>query len=174
MKRIALAVAAMQTGEAMTTAPEMYRVLLRDRVAPALRAMGFKGSGRLYKLDDGQCFARLGFQASRYNTLGEVRFAINLCVVGRRSWAEARERADHLPEVPQVGVYYGTYAEPGFSARLGNLFPDPVDHWWTIRREEPAEAVAEEVIAAVRDYGLPALLDARRRVGDDRTDTADA
>jgi hypothetical protein len=31
---------------------DIYRVLLRDLVAPELRTMGFKGSGSRYRLDD--------------------------------------------------------------------------------------------------------------------------
>jgi hypothetical protein len=157
----------------LDSAPESYRALLRDEIGPGLRALGLKGSGRVYSLDDDVCWARLGLQASRHNSDQEVRFTINLCVVGREAWARARDAAPHLPEVPRVGVEYGRYAKLDFSQRLGWLMPGRQDRWWTVL-SEGATGVGGEVLDAVRVYGLPALLAARARVEDARAEGAGA
>src|SRR5687767_2928330 len=97
--------------------------MLRDLVGPELRLLGFKGSGRLFSMDDHRCWSRLGFQASRYNSLSEVRFTVNLCVVDRERWLAARAQAPHLPAVPVVGHYYGRHARLDWQARIGELMP---------------------------------------------------
>ncbi|MDG6102317.1 hypothetical protein Daura_43695 [Dactylosporangium aurantiacum] len=115
---------------------------------------GFTGSGRLYRLDD-LVFARLGFQSSRWNSVDEVECTVNLMVVGRAHWAGHRAAAPHLPEVPSPGTEYGRHARVWWR-RLGHLMPVNGDTWWTVT-SHAAAGVADEVVAAVVEDGLPAM-----------------
>lgn len=89
------------------TAQDAYRTALRDVVAPALREMGFKGSGKLYRLDDEKYWARLGFQSSASNSAERVKFTLNMLVADKHAWASSRDERPYLPEVPSPNVGYG-------------------------------------------------------------------
>jgi hypothetical protein len=52
-----------------------YRAMLRDDIAPALRALGLKGSGSRYSLPDPESWALLGFQASTVVSSGPAAWA---------------------------------------------------------------------------------------------------
>jgi hypothetical protein len=59
-----------------------------------------------------------------------------------------------MPERPSAN----TYAGPGEQIRIGALIPVSDldwDRWWHLDGRVPPEAIAEEVLAAVRDHGLP-------------------
>lgn len=137
------------------TAQDAYNSVLRDVVAPALREMGFKGSGKLYRLDDEKCWARLGFQSSVSNSAERVKFTVNLLVSDKDAWTRSRDERPYLPEVPSPNVSYG---QPVWWERIGALMPSGRDQWWTITNPRVASNVALEVVAAVRDFALPALI----------------
>lgn len=141
-------------GPAVGSVQDIYRVLLRDLVAPELRAMGFKGSGSRYRLDDQEFWAVLGFQASAYNTSKAMRFTANLCVVGRSVWDSARRERPYLPESPAPNVYYGTFT---WHRRIGRLMPHEADLWWDLDHATEPAVIADEVVTAIRDFGLPAM-----------------
>ncbi len=50
------------------TAQETYASMLREQIAPRLRALGFQGSGGVYRLPDEREWRQLGFQKDRYST----------------------------------------------------------------------------------------------------------
>ncbi|MEU4712885.1 DUF4304 domain-containing protein [Micromonospora purpureochromogenes] len=137
------------------TAQDAYHSVLRDVVAPALREMGFKGSGKLYRLDDEKCWVRLGFQSSVSNSAARVKFTVNLLVADKDAWTGSRDEKHYLPEVPSPNISYG---QPFWWERIGALMPSGRDHWWTITDPLVASNVALEVVAAVRKFALPALI----------------
>ncbi|MGC4810083.1 DUF4304 domain-containing protein [Micromonospora sp. DT228] len=131
-----------------------YRAMLRDDVAPALRALGFTGSGSRYTLPDPESWALLGFQSSRYNTRGRLTFTVNLCAVPRIVWQSRRREQSQLPLKPSPGTYYGDFV---WSWRIGHLMPVNEDVWWDLNEDVEATDVASEVVTAIEAYGLPAL-----------------
>ncbi|MGN9906378.1 DUF4304 domain-containing protein [Phytohabitans sp. LJ34] len=138
----------------MSSVQDVYRAMLRDRVAPGLRALGFKGSGARYRLDDEECLAQLGFQSSAYNTSASLSFTLNLSVVSRLVWESARREQPYLPTSPSPNVFYGTYV---WQRRIGQLMPTQSDLWWDLEHDADPAAVADAVVTAVHDYGLPAM-----------------
>lgn len=131
-----------------------YRAMLRDDIAPALRALGLKGSGSRYSLPDPESWALLGFQSSRFNTSEALTFTVNLCAVSRLVWESRRREQSHLPEKPSPGIFYGRFS---WSCRLGHLMPENRDVWWDLDEDADAKDVASEVVATISAYGLPAL-----------------
>jgi hypothetical protein len=142
----------------MPTAQETYGELLKKRVAPALRELGFKGSGQNYRLPSDDYWALLGFQKSTSSDASRVRFTANVLVVSRADWDAVREERPRLPERPTATTFWGTFV---WQKRIGELLPGGEDLWWEVAAGVGASELADAVIWAVQDYVLPAM---RRRM----------
>src|SRR4051794_9336737 len=103
--------------EADESATECYKRLLTENFAPALRDLGFTGSGRVYVLPDERDWVMLGFQSSSASNPEWAKFTMNLLVVGKDAWTEARSRSSQLPAKPtpnEVGPHR-------YRQRIGHL-----------------------------------------------------
>lgn len=136
------------------SAQQRCAVLMRDLLAPALRELGLKGSGGTFVLDDPVSWAIVGFQRSVRNDRSRVQFTINLTVVGRAAWADARRSHPYLSARPAPNLRYGN---PTWQQRIGILLPSGVDTWWAVDSGTDLDGLTREVIAAIRDHGLPAM-----------------
>jgi Domain of unknown function (DUF4304) len=141
-------------------AQEKFAAMLRDEVAPALRELGFKGSGQSYQIPNETCWALLGFQKNKWSSADHVMFTANVTVVSRAAWDEARAERPYLKERPSPNSYYGTFA---WQDRIGMLMPRGEDHWWDVVAETDMRDTAASVVEAVRDFVLPAMRDEIRR-----------
>ncbi|HJW50285.1 MAG TPA: DUF4304 domain-containing protein [Candidatus Limnocylindria bacterium] len=139
--------------------------MLRDVIAPALRGLGFQGSAQSFVLRSDTHWALVGFQKSRDRYADSVKFTVNVTVVAREIWKVWREASPHLPARPHANVSYGPGSrqlDPDVRAaysweRIGVLMPVRNDYWWEIRADTDTTHVAEEVIAAIRDYAIPEI-----------------
>ena len=139
------------------TAQERFDEMMKGLVAPALRAHGFTGSGRSYRIPSQEWWALLGFQKSRYNDARAMQFTINVSVTPKKAWADARIGQEHwMPERPSPNT---RYAAPWWGARIGLLLPQREDKWWILSPESESAKVAAEVVNAIRDVALPAMLE---------------
>lgn len=140
------------------TAQDAFQAMMRERIAPALRELGCKGSGQTYVLPSEDYWALIGFQKSSQGDARSTRFTINVTVVARREWAQARLEQQHLPERPSPITRFG---EPAWQVRIGRLLPDASggwsDRWWDVPAEGAADRTVAEVIEAIRDHALPAM-----------------
>jgi hypothetical protein len=148
-----------------TTTQDYYTTLIRDHISPALRQLGLKGSGGTYVLPDATHWAIIGFQRSIFGDRHEQKFTINLTVVGREEWVAARSTKPYLPERPSPGTFYGNWV---WGRRIGELMPSAQDHWWWFTPGTDLDSLTTEVIAMIREYGLPAMR-ARLAAPDDET-----
>ena len=144
----------------MTDPQDPYRTFLRERIAPALRGLGFRGSGNRFVLPDDRYWALVGFQADwRGPRHGVVSFTMNLTVANKAAWHQTRLQELYYPATPSANSSYGM--EPAEVIRIGHLIPvsdNLWDRWWTIGRPSSSpDRVAQEVIAATRDHALPWL-----------------
>ena len=137
-------------------AQAMFQSVLRDQVAPVLRAHGWKGSGREYKRASDLYRAFINFQKSVHNTKDEVEFTVNLGVlnddaIAERSaaWGEAIEQwGRDVIAIPTWGSWV---------TRIGFLLPTRRDKWWRLVTGKSPEKIATEVVNALTDYALPAV-----------------
>ena len=136
----------------MATVQQVYRHLLQDEIAPALRELGLDGSGRIFRFDSDDAWGRLGFRTASRDD-GSIRFTVDLCVVSKLVWDSARRAQPSRHDQPVPGVYNGTFV---WDKRIGLLMPDPADLWWRVDAGTDIGSVAADVIAAIRDFGLPA------------------
>jgi hypothetical protein len=136
----------------METAQESYRRMLRDHIAPGLRQLGFKGSGKSYRLpNDAGYNALIDFQASRHSTKSTVEFTVNLAVWHPRAtedWAEAQREWPNACVFPLWGQW---------SARLNDLAPQTIEQWEKAEPSSPMELVAEKVLDAIREHVVGAM-----------------
>ena len=170
----------------METAQESFKRLLRDRVAPVLRAEGLRGSGASFVLPDPTWWAQVGFQKSKWNNADEVTFTVNLTLTDKAWWDhERREHSpmhDHAPPGTDQAAWdaerlarsaYPVRPSPnvfnwGNAQRIGHLMPGVgKDHWWTLSADN-ADTVMEEALqalvarAAVASQSTPAGVATRR------------
>jgi hypothetical protein len=133
---------------------EAFRLLLREHLGPALRELGFIGSGSAYRLPLPNAIALLGFQRSRHNDRERVSFTVNLTAGPATAWEAARRAYPFLPERPAANTRY-----PGglWHGRLGMQLPEPRDVWWELAPGTHPETLAAEVIDTIREHGMPAL-----------------
>jgi hypothetical protein len=123
------------SGHQELTAQELFKQMMRDPVAPPLRELGMQGSVRRgFRYQRGDYTGFLGVEKHRYSTRHEAEFTVN------------------------VGATYTPTQQSYWYDRLGFLMPARHDTWWTLRVGQPIEPVADEVLAAIRDYGWPAIL----------------
>lgn len=146
---------------AVATAQDSFKAMLREEIGPALRELGFKGSGQRFELPSDRYWALIGFQRSAWSDSAEVRFTINVTVASRSGWAEARSTRPFLGERPAPNAIYSapTIAMQDYvwQSRIGRLLPAGTDRWWQVSAGMDARPVAAEVIGVIRDYALPAM-----------------
>ncbi len=129
--------------------------MVRDRLAPALRAMGFRGSGQAYTLPSDTHWAMLGLQRDKWSDRNRLAFTVNVSVVSRSAWEQTRER------VPWVGVRPSANGvEPvdyELQVRIGDLCGRG-DYWWPVSADGSDEdSTLDDVLAVIEQYALPAL-----------------
>ena len=112
------------------TAQVTFARFLKERFAPALRDLGFKGSGSRYRLDRQPFQGGLSFQKSKYSNRAVVEFTINL-------WVR------HLPTEQ---TFWGD--------RIGSIMPEAADFWWRLPAAAALDALQMDVVGAVRDYAV--------------------
>ncbi len=128
--------------------------MVKTQLAPHLRDLGFKGSGRHYDLQCPEHWALLGLQSSRWSDSSEVTFTVNLLVVSREAWEREIVQRPFIGPKPSANTHPGVFA---WWKRLGTLMPDGEDKWWPVRAGKNTSEVAQEVLEAIEMYGLPAM-----------------
>ncbi|MEU9140423.1 DUF4304 domain-containing protein [Streptomyces sp. NPDC048404] len=141
----------------MTTAFDVLSTALRTGVAPGLRGMGFVGSGQSFELRDPEVWRLLGIQKSSFNSASQVEFTLNLLSGRKIDWEQAREAHAYLPVRPNASTVYAP-ATGVRTVRIGRLMPERRDHWWEVGASTSPAKLAADVLSAVKEFALPALL----------------
>ncbi len=137
------------------TPQQVYDRLMKESFAPALRAVGLKGSGGRFELPTQKYWAQVGFQKSAHSDSQALTFTVNLSVIGRDVWAEQASAKPHLGKKPAPSTFYGSWAE---QIRIGQLAPSGEDLWWWLRRGEDPRPVDEHVVSILIDAAVPWLI----------------
>ena len=137
----------------MKTAQELLKQLLKTSVAPKLRECGLSGSGQNYSIKSDDYWALLSFQKSVYSNSADLRFTVNVYVVSKSDWDSERLKRSYYPEKPSATVHWAV----GWNSRIGDVLPIKKDYWWSLNGGADLQKLAEEVIAAIRDFAIPAM-----------------
>jgi hypothetical protein len=137
----------------MGEAQDRFGRLLKTVWGPALRELGLSGSAKVWIVPDERDWAMLGFQASQASTGDEAKFTINLMVVGKAAWEEARLRNSYYSAKPSPN----SIAFHRYQQRAGHLTHGR-DHWWRLAGDGSNEnQIAAEVLKALREVIVPKL-----------------
>jgi hypothetical protein len=154
LPRLAVPYVAVVHHARVASAPDQYKRMLRQEIAPALRDLGMEGSASNFVLPDPDHYLLVGIQGSRSNTAGVVRFTVNLAVISKAKWKQGWRAWWGRPSATAQGPV-GTYM------RLGELTPQHDDVWWELTPDADTATLAAEVVQAVQQFGLVWLLEAR-------------
>jgi hypothetical protein len=136
------------------SAQDTFKRMIREKIAPELRAFGFKGSGQRFVLPSESHWALLGFQRSAWGDSRKGSFTINLTVVSKDAWEQSRAERPHRGSIPAANSYEGV---PVWEDRIGMLMPGSFDQWWEVCAGESTDHVARDVVSAVEVYALPEM-----------------
>ncbi|MFE5337225.1 DUF4304 domain-containing protein [Isoptericola sp. NPDC056573] len=139
----------------MITAQEHFRAVVRDRLAPALRSMGLRGSGQIYTLPSESCWAQLGLQRHKWSDRTAVQFTANLNVVSRSTWEQALVLWPDIGAKPTPNVF--TPVADVCNERIG-LVAGVGDCWWPLSADgRDDDATCRDFLTMVGEHGLPFL-----------------
>ena len=138
----------------------MYKRMLRDLVAPALRKMGFKGSGSNYSMNRDDWVISLGFQKSRWSTRATVEFDVNVAVAHPATQAAFKAANE---EARALGNAFEMAPSGSYWDRLSILAPGREQFGWSVGPGNPPDHVAQDVLACVEEYFLPTMIEQMAR-----------
>jgi hypothetical protein len=146
-------------------AKRRFDELIKRILAPGLRAMGFVGSGRSYRLKAVTDFyAQIGVH--RLGTFPDsIRFTLTFSLISVEHWENYRARSADVRRRPTPVMAYG-WGEWGccwWARAIEFMATARAEHrnrdeGFLVSTREPVEPVGEEALAVVREYGLPFLL----------------
>lgn len=135
------------------SAQDWFRLMIDMGLAPGLRALGFVGAGRRYRMEMSGHRAEVEIVQSQSLIDARVRFTLNLRVPSRDEWSQqlrVRPYSTPRPSAPN-----------GWEATIGQLVKvggHPVeDLWWELEVGHPFDSLAREVLTMLTTFGLPAL-----------------
>jgi hypothetical protein len=126
---------------------------MKDRIAPRLRECGLKGSGQNYYLPSKSHWALIGFQKSMFSDYSELKFTVNLYVVNKNDWENARKEKSYFPVKPTPTTKWVI----GWERRIGFLLPERCDHWWSMENNSNLDMISDQVVEFMVKYALPAV-----------------
>lgn len=140
----------------MGRASQTFTDFMRDDIAPGLRELGFKGSGKRFYLPDTDHYAVVSFHTNKTVFPDRVKFTLNVSIVDKASWERARAVSPALPQQPSAVASYGL--DDGVWWQPVGMFVGGHERWWTLDAAGTRrEFVAREVLGAVQDAVLPVL-----------------
>lgn len=87
--------------------PDRSRGVQRDaavRHSPRVARTRVQGFGQTFELADERFWPLLGFQKSLASDRSMVKFTVNLCVIDKAQYSEAREEASYLSPKPTPNI----------------------------------------------------------------------
>jgi len=136
-------------------AQDWFRFMVDTNLAPGLRALGFFGVGRRFRIEGTRHWGEVLVEQARSFTARAVRFTVHVGVISRDEWAEQLRVRPYYPagEVTQ--------SHAGWQAPIGELVTvagHPIGElWWELEIGRPFDSLANEVLTAVREFALPAM-----------------
>lgn len=141
------------TGASDVTAQAALASALRDVVAPAARAHGYKGSAPNWRRSNASGdWAVVNVQSSSYSTAGHLRCVINLAVAPEPWLRWEREKLGaRMPKqvVESLGLFRERLHPTGT--------PEGADGWWEVEDADSARVAAVDMVGQLERDGWPVL-----------------
>ena len=141
-------------------AQEWFRFMVDSNLAPGLRALGFFGVGRRFRIESNRHWGEIVVEQARSFTARAVRFTVHVGVISRDEWNQQLRVRPYYP-VSRAAPAPTTDTGTGWEAPIGELvtvagFPIG-ELWWELEVGRPFDSLAREVLSAVREFALPAM-----------------
>ncbi|WP_169514580.1 DUF4304 domain-containing protein [Actinokineospora enzanensis] len=139
---------------AVRNADEWFRLMVETGLAPGLRALGLSGTGRTFRVVRDAHIGQVSILQSSRSSTYSTRFTLSLSVNATDEWAAQLRIRPYARAAGHQGS--------GWQERIGNLMlvggGVPIgDLWWKIEAGKPFGNLSDEVLTAVREFGLPAI-----------------
>lgn len=147
------------------SAQDWFRLMIDMGLAPGLRALGFVGAGRRFRMEVERHWAEVSVAQSQSLSEGRVRFTLNLRVLYRDEWAEQLRVRPYTPApTPSRSTMRTGWEAPiGAIVTVGGY---PIeDLWWELEVGQPFDSLSREVLTTLRNFGLPAMSHQIRAAG---------
>ena len=144
------------SGKKLTVAQVSFARLMAETVAPPFKRAGFKKQGLNFRLQTSMSWMVFNIQKSQWNDAEDISFTGNLGV----RFHEVHRL--HLLEVGDLPDGPAAESNCHWRARLGDLMPEPHDHWWRVIDDRTADRAARELVPL-----LDAAIVKLRAVADD-------
>jgi hypothetical protein len=136
------------------SAQDWFRLMIDMGLAPGLRALGFTGAGRRFRMEIDRHWAEVLLTQSASLTSG-VRFTLVLRVLHRDEWAEQLRVRPYNPSSSRPTLHTTWESPIGAVVLVGGY---PIEElWWELEVGQPFDTLAAEVLSTLRHFGLPAL-----------------
>lgn len=123
----------------LTVAQVSFARLVAETVAPPFKRAGFKKHGLNFRLQTSTAWMVFNIQKSQWNDAEDISFTANLGVRFHAVHRLHLTKESDLPDDPAAVV------NCHWSARLGELMPEPHDHWWRVIDDRTADGAAKEL-----------------------------
>jgi hypothetical protein len=133
---------------AMNHPSDLIDEIVKNQLKPALHELGFKNKSSTFFRQNGELIEIVSPQKSKWNGSAEGKFTINLGVC----WPNVQEILGRACKAFPPKDYECTLRQ-----RLGSLFADGRDYWWTVIPDSDARRIGEEVLEKLRSFGIPWL-----------------
>ena len=139
------------------SAQDWFRLMIDMGLAPGLRALGFVGAGRRFRMEIERHWAEVFVTQSQSLIEGCVRFTLTLRVLTKDEWTEQLRVRPYYPNPAPAGRHLTT----GWESPIGALVTVggyPVDDlWWELEVGQPFDSLAREILTTLHNFGLPAI-----------------
>ena len=127
---------------------QSYRYMIRNTIAPFLKARGFARSGETFRIERNNNLGLINFQKSNRSNGDAVIFTVNLGIISRCLY---QFEGCHVP------IETLTEADSHWRRRLGHLTPANEDTWWRVDKRTDVGHIGSELIEFIDLYGIPEM-----------------
>ena len=135
----------------MNHSSDLIDELVREHVKPDLKELGFKCKASTFFRQNGELTEVIAPQKSKWNEAQEAKFTVNLGVY----WPSVQETLDRACKSFPPKEYECTLRQ-----RLGPLFDQNRDFWWTVTPQSDVAKIGMEVAEKIKVFALPWLYSA--------------
>lgn len=119
-----------------------YKQIVASATHELLASRQFKKKALVFSRAFPDVVQFVTLQSSTSSTATELKLTVNLGVL--------------IPSLNEAGRPRDVWSSH-WNQRLGALLPMPSDRWWQISSDQEASVAAGEIVAGLRDFGLPIL-----------------
>ncbi|OLF18227.1 DUF4304 domain-containing protein [Actinophytocola xanthii] len=137
--------------------------MVDTNLAPGLRALGFFGVGRRFRIEGARHWGEILVEQARSFTARAVRFTVHVGVISRDEWAEQLRVRPYYPASDGARGHMGWQSPIGALVMVAGY---PIGElWWELEVGRPFDSLSGEVLTAVREFALPAMQTRMRQQG---------